>query len=306
MSHIKPEQAASGRVVEICRLAPCHGMGLSLSSSHLVLIVAALLRFLPDDPALAAVIALATQIEAALAHGFKVGIQDVVSIAVGGAVETHTTASGGISFRRVAAPDPHWITRHAFIAFDPGGRRHAVPELLPLLLRHPDIRLHFERICQLALQASEAYRRGDVFSLGSAVSEYVRLFEAISGGVFVNPAVRHLAGRLEKALGHRLVAWKPPGAGDASSIAALVVDEAARDKALQVCRAAGWAAAPVIPTGGLLHEAYGSGCVYTAGLRIDWVGLADLGSNCIAEGVCFGTAIEPRNELVISSVPARE
>jgi len=59
----------------------------------------------------------------------------------------------------------------------------------------------------------------------------------------------------------------------------------------------------VVPTAGLLYKATPVGCRYSAALRLDVTGLADVGINpeIAANGICFGIAIEPRNELVITT-----
>ncbi len=293
--------------VETCRLFGRPGMGLSHSSSRIALMAAVLLRYIGQEgAALAAVIELARKIEAALAGGVMVGIQDVVCIAIGGAVETWTMASGKVEPRQVCTGDPNWITRHALIVVNPSGRPHRVPEMLPRLIHHRDARAWIEQINPLSLQASGAYRNEDVRELGLAMADYVRVFEeaaAASGGRYMNPAVRKIEGVLAEALGERLVAVKAPGAGDASALAALFLDEAARDEAIQICREAGWEASLVVPTAGLLYEATPVGCRYSAPLRLDFTGLSDVAVNpeIAADGICFGIAIEPRNELVITT-----
>ena len=283
------------------------GMGLGSSSQENILTAAVVHQYKGRSPAdLLPIINLATQFEATAAHGYRVGLQDLATIANGGAVETRTMASGVFDYRCVDSDDPAWISRLALIAINPMGQSHDVGDLLPRFIHHSRARSWIARINPIALQAAEAWSHGDVLSLGSAVREYVQIFQEASDGRYVNPDVRRLSLVLKESLGERLVAVKPPGAGAASSAAVLLIDEEAREEALRLCRAAGWVAAPVVPTAGLLYEQSAAGCTYSAPLRLDFVGLADLSVNAeiAADGLCFGVAIEPREKLVITPTPA--
>ncbi len=158
------------------------------------------------------------------------------------------------------------------------------------------------RISALALQASDAVLRGDLGRLALAVRRYVTIFDAWTQGRLINDEVGRIAAGLGAALGHDLLAWKPPGAGSSSSIIALVRDGAAR-AALGYLEEQGWVAMPAILADGLQGEMNGPSVArFVAPYRIDLIGAADLGQDrrLRVNGICIAAAIEPLSELTMS------
>ena len=289
------------QTVEVYRWSDLHGMGFSFSSSRSALVCAGQLYYqfgCPPDPE--AVLERAAHQERVAAGGRVVGLQDLAAIIHGEAVEVRTSAGGGVVVEHVGG-DPLWLSEHALVAYEPRGTRHSAPGLLEGLFDHPRARDFVGRISELGARASEAYQRSDPAGLARAVGRYVDLFSEWTGGRYVNADAHQMASRLGSALGGRLLAWKPPGAGSASSLAALVDGPTALGEAVSVCRAWGWVAAPVALSEGLTCHLMESGVTFTAPLRLDWVGAADLGADPAigVDGTCFGIALEPRNELVI-------
>ena len=250
-----------------------------------------------------AVIDLALGIERTRAKGRRIAADDVVPITRGGAGLVYTGESGSIRHRRIPC-DESWVAGHLLFAHDPAGPRHRAPELLESLFAHPRAGEFVGSISATALQASAGLWRGDAPLLAVAIRRYVSIFDKWSGGRFVHDSVRKVVGELEGTLGGGLLAWKPPGAGAASSLVALVADGAMGDARGALTRA-GWEAGPLVVTGGLRCDVDGPGGLtrISAGHRVDLVGAADLGSDPSIgrDGICCSIAVEPRCELVLKA-----
>jgi hypothetical protein len=251
------------------------------------------------------VIALALMAEWDRARGRWIGIDDVVPIVHGGALEVRTLAPGTITATPIAV-DAEFVRRHLLSGFNPGGQRHHVPDLLESLFTHPRARAHVAAISKVALAASAALHEGELDHLASCVRRYMRLFCSWSGNRVINRAFAEMAWRLETALGKRLWAVKPPGAGGAESLVALL-EENAMGEAQDVLAQCGWSSWPVTISQGLTCHLDPSGrwVRFAAPHRIDLVGAADLGldPSIAADGVCCSLAIDPLCELWLTFLP---
>jgi hypothetical protein len=245
----------------------------------------------PED-----VVKLALGYEGARAQGFAVAAQDVVPIVYGGAVTTRTASSGVVWAEAIEVADS-WVKDHIVWAYHPRGERHQVPGLLKTLLRNSRAEDYIKRISKLAFHAAASLAANSVEQLATTVAEYRTIFfEEWGAGRLINPRAAALARTLERYFGSELLAWKPPGAGSASSII-LITTNAVR--ILQFLLDAGWHAQRAIPTAAIGYLKRRDVIQVSAGMRLDLVGAADLGINLQLGGACCGLAVEPRSELTI-------
>jgi len=236
------------------------------------------------------------------ARGRAIAADDVIPIVRGRAVEVYTFADGSFTHKSIDF-DPEFIRRHLIFAYDPTGQRHDVPDLLESLFTHPKAGDFVTEISDLALQASQALRDSNIHRLANAVQGYVELFEAWTRNRMVHQSVQEIADQLQLELGGGFLGWKPPGAGGASSLLALVeADVAAR--ALDKLDQLGWEAMPVNVSPGLHYQVLRGGrqIRLTVPHRVDLVGGADLGQDreIGVDGVCCSIAIEPRCTLTLT------
>jgi hypothetical protein len=293
------------------RAPTLHGMGLSSSSNFAVLYEASqqYLRggALPDPEAVARA---ALRFERRAEGARAVAADDVYPITYGGVLrvttEPDTVPDGAPQPGPVRVePVPHrpeWIARHVVVGFDPRGERHYVPELLARLFRHPDAAACVTRFSRYADAACDAIARDDAGALGDAVNTYREDCDGWTGGEFTGTVRAFAAG-----LPGGVLAWKPPGGGASNALIVVVEDAPARDRVLGFLRDRRWWASPVRVTGGLRAEAGEAGgrVRFTAGHRVDFVGVADLGQDRAigTAGRCCSCAIEPRGEIILETTP---
>lgn len=248
------------------------------------------------------VIARALRDSAARVGGRLVAAQDVAAIVLGGAVTTITRARGTVECRRVPCKR-EWVSRHIVWGHDPHGDGHRVPDLLQGLLSHPQAAGFILRISRLAMQVSGGLRCGDLTRVAGAVNAYRKVFfEEWGEGRLLHPRVAELAREMGRDLGGSLLAWKPPGAGSASSLIAVTTEPA---RVVDHLHAAGWEAFPAALSPGLRMCERGGAIHLSAPQRIDLVGGADLGQNLGVEGRCCGLTVEPRNRATLRAVERR-
>ncbi len=242
------------------------------------------------------------------AGGRSIGFDDVVPIVRGKGIELHTSADGEIIARPIRV-NSEFVSKHMLFAFNPCGKRHDAPDLLATLFTHPGARSYVAAISKVALATSAALEREEIAALASCISAYMNLFSSWSAGRVINRAFAEMEARLRAVLGERLLAVKPPGAGGAESMMALVNGDAMRE-ALTVFEQSGWSAIPLTVCKGLtcLRSRSGRTVRFTAPHRIDLVGAADLGVDptIAAAGVCCSLAIEPRCELRMKFLPTNQ
>jgi hypothetical protein len=280
-------------------LPPLHGAGFALSSLRTALAVAERLCREERRLFLSAELVAQRALEDERAEsGLPIAGQDVATIVHGGVCEIFTGADGRINVCPIEH-NPLWIARHTIVALDPNGERHSAPTLLRGLLTHPLAKEFVRRISATGTQAAQAIRSQDVAALADAVNRYRGLFNEWARGRYVTPTVQAVAEQLQGLLGDRQLGWKPPGAGGASALL-VVADDAG--KVLEFFDSLGWYAWPAQVTHGL--ECDGSAAPeavrISAGLRIDYIGAADLGSakEINEPGICVAFAIQPRIEKI--------
>lgn len=276
-------------------LVPYMGKGLSYSSCHAVFRAAGEIHAGDILPSFASVAQRAVEIERRANAGRCVATQDVLAIVHGGMVAVHTAADGGFGVARVSC-SPTFVSEHVLLAVNPAGVSHDVPTLLADLFQHPRRRKFVAEFSRDACAASAAVQGDDPILLADAVNRYRHGLDAWSGGVFCDP-IRKLMDEFEnESVG--LLGWKPPGAGGAESVA-LIVDGSRESYAVadRFFRERGWLIGAVEMTEGLAISVHANGAAkFSAGLRLDLVGAADLGRDpAIAEdGLCLALAIAPR------------
>ena len=290
------------------RAPTLHGMGLSSSSNFAVLYEAAQ-QYLRGGglPAPEAVARAALRFERRNEGARAVAADDVYPITYGGVLKVHTEPDAmhdGVPQPGAVRvePVPHnagWIARHTLVAFDPRGERHYVPDLLARLFEHPDAAGYVTRFSACADAACDAIAREDVAALAEAVNAYRDDCDDWMGGEFCG-AVRDFATHLPGGV----LAWKPPGGGATHALIVVVEDARAGDRVLTFLRGEGWWASPVRVTDGLRAETGDGGRPrFTAGHRVDFVGVADLGQDraIATPGRCCSCAIEPRGEVILET-----
>jgi galactokinase/mevalonate kinase-like predicted kinase len=232
--------------------------------------------------------------------GLRIAANDVGAPLLGGVVETRVDRNGDVEYRRVEC-DTKSLARHLIIAFDPTGRRHRASRILSRTLADSRAPASLARISVLARDAVAAIRRGEFSGIAEAIREYAELFQELSHGRYVPPEVRDLEKRLRAELGTGFLAAKPPGAGGASSMMALVSPDAV-NRALTLVHAHGWCATRVTIGGAVCITRTPAGRLrVTCGQRIDPVGLGDIPLKSMIgdHGSALAICIDPRCELTV-------
>jgi hypothetical protein len=236
------------------------------------------------------------------AGGRAIAADDVIPIVRGGAVQVYTFADGSFNHEPIDV-DLAFIRRHLIFAYDPSGQRHNVPNLLESLFTHPKAGDFVTHISSVALEASQALRDSNIHLLANAVRKYVDLFQGWTRKRMVHAPVQEIANHLQNELGSGFLGWKPPGAGGASSLLALVEADAAK-MALDRLDKFGWEAMPVNVSPGVHWQVLRGGRQFrfTAPHRADLVGGGDLGQDreIGVDGICCSIAIEPRCTLSLT------
>lgn len=275
--------------------------GLSMSSTKAVLnaavdlVLECGLPLIPEEVRRRALAA-----ERARANGRHVAVQDVATIIKGRVVTVRSSPSGAVEPAPVLGGQEQLAGR-LVLAVRPGGIRHDVPSLLDRLLGDDRAEEHVRRISSLAARAAECLEAKAVSGLTPLLAEYRQIMGRWHPD-FTLPAAAALGQRLADTLGNRLVGWKPPGAGAAEAVLALVATPADAPAAIAAIRYAGWRATELALAPGLevTQRRGDEEVMLQAPLRADLIGFADLGPNVGCSGLCLAAAVRPCSRAVVS------
>lgn len=305
-----PKREHNQQEIFTCRGLPARGFAFSSTKAclraagDLYLEGGLLQKTLPPRPASIAERAL--KMEKAVA-GVDVAANDVTPIMYGGVVQVDTNGSTGEITHEAIDVDQEWLSSHVVVAYRHNGKTHHNENVLRKLVDAEDTPKFVEEISGLSRQMREALALGQGHHDGAivCVAELINTYRQIfferwgeqAGLKLIHPEIVEVASELLGCADLKVVAWKPPGAGAASSIISVTSNaEGVIDWFKH--RPGQWTAHRAAITRGLsLDPSEDDQTVtFSAGGRIDLIGAADLGVFRKASGTCISMAIGPRSK----------
>ncbi|MEI7687656.1 MAG: hypothetical protein WCL32_21835 [Planctomycetota bacterium] len=249
--------------------------------------------------------------EHGLSNCYWLARQDVASIIYGGVnlVRTRPAAKPherpSVAVEKVRVPDV-FIRKHIAIGFDSLGDKHRTDSVLMPLIERPGAKQYVADLAKISNSTAKSLRSSDDAQRLDGLAKGVNaaretFFEGWGDGLgMIHPDSLAMAARLKRSRRVGLLAWKPPGSGNASSIGVVARNAQA---AVEVMREAGWTATVAIVCGGaVLNECPdGNGAWIRCGMRFDVAGGSDIGvhPSIASPGVCLNVAVEPVSFMLL-------